>query len=317
MPSLGEPAMPLSSPRVCVVGSSNIDLTFHTSRLPRPGETLAGREFQIGFGGKGANQAVMAARLGARVTMISRVGGDVFGEQALRNFQQNSIDTTYVQRDADQSTGTAAIIVEDNGQNCILLVSGANAALSPEDVRQAETGLRACDVVLCQLEVPLETTLEAFRIARAAGVSTVLNPAPAVPLPDELLRLTDLCIPNETEVELLTGRRVTNLEEAKAAAQVLQQRGAGAVLVTLGERGVAVADDGWEHIPAAPVRAVDASGAGDAFIGSLAVFLLEGLPLQEAARSANRVAAMTVRRPGTQTSFPTRAELNDYLSDKQ
>ncbi|HZV06484.1 MAG TPA: ribokinase [Gemmataceae bacterium] len=307
--------MPPVSPRICVVGSSNMDLTFRTSRLPRPGETLAGKEFHIGFGGKGANQAVMAARLGASVTMVSRVGGDVFGEQVLRNFQQHGIDTTHVLRDADRPTGTAAIIVEDNGQNCILLVPGANAALSPEDVRQAATVLRECDVLLCQLEVPLETTLEAFRIVRAAGVSTVLNPAPAVPLPDELLRLTDLCIPNETEVELLTGQRVTNLEEARAAAQILQQRGAGAVLVTLGERGVVVADDDWEHIPATPVRAVDASGAGDAFIGSLAVFLLEGLPLQEAARSANRVAAISVTRPGTQASFPTRREIETLLSE--
>jgi ribokinase len=302
--------MPSASPHVCVVGSSNIDLTFRTSRLPRPGETLAGQEFHIGFGGKGANQAVMAARLGARVTMVSRVGGDIFGDQTIRNYQQNGIDTTHVMRDVDRPTGTAAIIVEDNGQNCILLVPGANAALSPEDVRQAATALRECDVVVCQLEVPLDTTLEAFRIARMAGVSTVLNPAPAVPLPDELLRLTDLCIPNETEVELLTGQHVTNLEEAKAAAQVLQQRGAGAVLVTLGERGVVVADDDWGHIPATPVRAVDASGAGDAFIGSLVVFLLEGLPLQEAARSANRVAAMSVTRPGTQASFPTRREID-------
>jgi ribokinase len=307
--------MATAPPRICVVGSSNIDLTFRISRLPRPGETLAGQDFQIGFGGKGANQAVMAARLGATVTMVSRVAGDVFGNQIMSNYQQNGIDTTYVLRDGNRPTGTAAILVEDNGQNCILLVPGANAALSPEDVGQAATTLRECDVVLCQLEVPLETTLEAFRIARTAGVSTILNPAPAVPLPDELLRLTDLCIPNETEVELLTGQRVTNLEEAKAAAQILQQRGAGVVLVTLGERGVIVADDDWGHIPATPVRAVDASGAGDAFIGSLAVFLLEGLPLQEAARSANRVAAMSVTRPGTQASFPTRREIETFLSE--
>jgi ribokinase len=303
--------MPASSPRICVVGSANIDLTFRTSRLPRPGETLTGQAFQIGFGGKGANQAVMAARLGARVPMIARIGNDVFGEQTLHNFQQHGIDTTHVLRDAEQPTGTAAILVEDSGQNCILIVSGANAALTPEDVRAAESLLRESSLVLCQLEVAMETTREAFLLARAAGARTILNPAPAALLSDELLRLTDLCIPNETEVELLTGQRVTTPEEAKAAAEVLRQRGARAVLVTMGERGVVVVDEGWEHIPAPPVHAVDSSGAGDAFIGSLAVFLLEGLSLRQAARQANRVAALSVTRPGTQSSFPTRSEIGD------
>lgn len=298
-------------PRVCVVGSSNIDLTFRTTRLPRRGETLTGQAFQLGFGGKGANQAVMAARLGARVTMISRVGRDLFGEQTLHNYQQHGIDTTHVRRDAEQPTGTAAIIVEDSGQNCILIVAGANAALTPEDVRAAQALVRESNLVLCQLEVPMETTREALVLARAAGVRTILNPAPAVPLPDELLRLSDLCIPNETEAELLTGQRVTTPEEAKAAAEILQQRGAGAVLVTLGERGVVVVDEDWEHIPAPPVCAVDASGAGDAFIGSLAVFLVEGISLRQAARRANRAAALSVTRRGTQTSFPTRAEIDE------
>ncbi|HTU88707.1 MAG TPA: ribokinase [Gemmataceae bacterium] len=302
-------------PRICVVGSSNIDLTFRMPRLPRPGETLAGQSFQLGFGGKGANQAVMAARLGARVTMVSRVGRDIFGEQTVHNYQQHGIDTTHVLRDASQPTGTAAIVVEESGQNCILLVPGANASLSPDDVRTAASILGECGMLLCQLEVPVETTLEAFRIARAAGVRTLLNPAPAAPLPDELLRLTDLCVPNETETEMLTGQRVTTPEEARAAAEMLRQRGAGAVLVTLGARGVVLVEEGWEHLAATPVRAVDASGAGDAFIGSLAVFLLEGLPLRQAAQLANRAAALSVTRPGTQASFPTRDEIDDFMSD--
>ncbi len=305
--------MVAQAPGICVVGSSNIDLTFRTSRLPRPGETLAGQAFQLGFGGKGANQAVMAARLGARVAMIARVGNDVFGEQTLQNFQQQGIDTTYVLHDSEKPTGTAAIVVEDSGQNCILIVPGANAALTPEDVRAAESMIRESSLVLCQLEVALETTREALLLARADGVRTILNPAPAIPLSDEVLRLTDFCIPNETEVELLTGQRVTTPDEAKLAAQILQQRGAGAVLVTLGERGVVVVDDGCKHIPAPTVPAVDASGAGDAFIGSLAVFLLEGRSLHEAARLANRVAALSVTRPGTQTSFPIRTDLDAFL----
>ena len=301
--------------RVCVVGSSNLDLTFRMPRLPQPGETLAGQSFQLGFGGKGANQAVMAARLGARVTMITRIGRDVFGEQTVHNFQQHGIDTTHVLRDEERPTGTAAILVEPGGQNCILLVAGANAALTPADVRAAAEAIRECGILLCQLEVPLETTQEAFCIARAAGVRTILNPAPAAPLPDDLLRLTDLCIPNETEAEQLTGQRVTTLEEARRAAEQLRRRGAGTVLVTLGAGGVLVMDESGEHIPAVPVRAVDASGAGDVFIGSLAVFLLEGLALGQAVQRANRAAALSVTRPGTQASFPTRTEIESYLSN--
>jgi ribokinase len=302
-------------PRVCVVGSSNLDLTFRTTRLPRPGETLAGQTFQLGFGGKGANQAVMAARLGAWVTMVTRVGCDVFGEQTVRNYQEHGIDSTHVLRDRERPTGVASIVVDDAGQNCILLVSGANAGLSPEDVRAAASAIGEAGVLLCQLEVPLETTLEAFRVARAAGVRTILNPAPAVPLPDELLRLTDFCIPNETEAELLTGQRVTTPTEAETAARALQDRGPGTVLVTLGPRGVLLVEGQTaELVPAVQVRAVDASGAGDAFIGSLAVFLVEGVPLREAARRANIAAALSVTRPGTQASFPTRAEVETGLS---
>lgn len=305
--------MPPTPSRICVVGSANIDLTFRTPRLPHPGETLAGQTFQLGFGGKGANQAVMAARLGASVSMIARVGNDVFGEQTLQNYRNQGINTDYVLRDAERPTGTAAILVEDSGQNCILIVPGANAVLTPADVRAAESVLRNSSVVLCQLEVAMETTLEAFLLAHAAGARTILNPAPAVPLPDELLRLTDICIPNETEAELLTGQRVTTADEARAAATILRQRGAGAVLVTLGKRGVVVVDEDWEHIPAPQVRAVDASGAGDAFIGSLAVFLHQGMSLRQAAQRANRVAAISVTRPGTQASFPTSSEIDDFF----
>ena len=301
-------------PRICVVGSSNIDLTFRTARLPRSGETLAGHDFQVGFGGKGANQAVMAARLGAAVAMVARVGGDVFGEQSLRNYQDHGIDATHVWRDAERPTGVASIIVEDTGQNCILLVPGANARLSPDDVRAAASAIESAGALLCQLEVPMETTHAALRVARRAGVRTMLNPAPAAHLDDELLQRTDLCIPNETEAGQLTGQPVTTLEEAEAAARVLWSRGAGVVLVTLGEGGVLLVDrEHREHIPAMPVRAVDASGAGDAFIGSLAVFLVEGLPLREAARRANIAAALSVTRPGTQASFPTRAEVESHL----
>jgi ribokinase len=307
--------MPPDRPRICVVGSSNIDLTFRTSRLPRPGETLAGLAFQLGFGGKGANQAVMAAQLGARVTMVSKLGADSFGEEILHNFQKHGIDTAHVRRDDQRSTGVAAIIVDEQARNCILVVPGANLGLTPADVQAATAAIQAADVLLCQLEVPVEVTLAAFRLAKAAAVRTILNPAPAAPLPDELLALTDLCVPNETEVELLTGLAAPGLAEAEAAARLLLDRGPRTVIVTLGDRGVLLVDGsaGEEHISPVPVQAVDPSGAGDAFIGSLAVFLAEGLPLRDAMSRANTVAALSVTRPGTQAAFPARAEVEAFL----
>lgn len=298
--------------RICVVGSSNVDLTFRTARMPLVGETLSAHQFHFAFGGKGANQAVTAARLGATVSFIARVGNDAFGQESLRSLRADGLDTAHVRADPDRPTGTAAIIVDDAAQNCILVVAGANGALSPQDVRDAGPAIQSAHVLLCQLEVPLETTLEAFRVARAAGVRTILTPAPAVPLPDELYRLTDLLVPNETELELLTGPG-----QLESAARALRDRGANAVAVTLGERGVLLLDDaGPIHIPAVPVTAVDPTGGGDAFSGSLAVFWAEGGSLREAARKAAAVAALTVTRLGTQTAFPTRAEVDAFIARK-
>ncbi len=301
--------MPMEEARVAVVGSANLDLTFRTPRLPRPGETLIGTGFQIGLGGKGANQAVMAARLGARVHFLGRVGNDVFGEQMLGGLRAEGIDTTHVSRDDARPTGVAGIVVDANGQNCILVVPGANHGLASADVRAAASVLQSARVLVAQLETPLEATGEAFRLARAARVATILNPAPAAPLPDELLRLTDLCIPNETELAALTGHPTDTLADVETAAHLLHGRGPGAVLVTLGARGALLVDDRATHVPAVPVQAVDSSGAGDAFIGTLAVLLAEGRGVREALRPAAAVAALSVTRPGTQTSFPTRAEV--------
>jgi ribokinase len=300
-------------PRVCVVGSTNIDLTFRTPRLPRPGETLAGHGFHLGHGGKGGNQAVMAARLGAHVTLVSRVGRDAFGTHALANYRAAGIDTCHVHADDGLPSGMAAILVDDQARNCILIVPGANQKLTPADVRKAIVPLQSASVLLCQLEVPLETTLEAFRLARAAGLRTVLNPAPAAPLPDELLRLTDLCVPNETELELLTGRPVRTPDEAEAAARLLHLPATATVIVTLGARGaLVVGPKGREQIPAPAVEALDSTGAGDAFVGSLGVYLAEGRPLPEAVRRACAVAALSVTRPGTQASYPSLAEVTAF-----
>jgi ribokinase len=292
-----------------------MDLTVRAPRLPRPGETLAGHGFHMGFGGKGANQAVMAARLGAQVRMVTRLGRDLFGEQTLRNYRDEGIDTTYVSLDDALPSGVAAIVVDDAARNCIVVVPGSNGALTPDDVRAAAAAVTEADVLLCQLEVPAETTLAAFRLARAAGVRTVLNPAPAGPLPPDLLGLTDLCVPNETEIEILTGRPVTNPEEAGEVARLLAGPDGPAVIITLGEKGaLLVAGGSSVHIPAVPVSAADPTGAGDAFIGSLAVFWAQGLALAEAARRAGAVAALSVTRPGAQASFPTGAEAEAFLA---
>jgi ribokinase len=303
-----------TSARICVVGSVNVDLTFRTTRLPRPGETLVGQAFQREFGGKGANQAVMAARLGAQVALVARVGDDVFGRDSLRHLRECGLDTTYLKLDAERSTGVAGIVVDQQARNCILVIPGANFGLSPGDVRAAAPALAAASVVLCQLEVPLETTLEALRVAKAAGARTILNPAPATPLPREFLPLADVCIPNETEIETLTGKRAETIEEVAAAALELRGHGGQSIIVTLGGRGALILEnDEMVHIPVVPVAAVDPTGAGDAFIGSLAVFWSEGHNLLEAARMANAVAALTVTRQGTQSAFPTRAQAETFL----
>jgi ribokinase len=306
--------MTTHTPKICVVGSSNIDLISMVPRLPKLGETLVGHSFHLGYGGKGANQAVMAAKLGAQVTMVTRVGRDVFGEGTLKNYQAQGIDTTHVLFDESRFSGVAPIFVDPHAQNFIVIVPGANLGLSEADVHSARQVILAADVLVCQLEVPVETTLEAFRLAKSGGVRTVLNPAPAAPLPDELLQLTDICAPNETETELLTGQSVHTVSEAEAAARLLLARGPKVVILTLGERGALVVDgDAVEHVPAVKVEAVDPTGAGDAFIGSLAVYAAEGLSLRDAVLRANAVAALSVMKIGTQVSFPMRADADAFL----
>lgn len=305
----------MASAKICVVGSSNIDLISRVPRLPKLGETLVGHSFHLGYGGKGANQAVMAARLGARVSMVTRLGRDVFGEGTLKNYREQGIDTQHVMFDDTRFSGVAPIFVDDNAQNFIVVVPGANLGLSPEDARAARGVILAAPLLICQLEVPIETTLEAFRIAKTGNVQTILNPAPAAPLPDELLQLSDICAPNETEAEILTGLPVHTPGDAEKAARALLERGPKNVILTLGERGTLLVNrETVEHVPPVQVDAVDPTGAGDAFIGSLAVFLGEGLSLRDAILRANAVAALSVTKIGTQTSFPTRAEADAFLA---
>ena len=288
-----------------------MDLIAYAPRLPAPGETLMGTRFQTGYGGKGANQAVAAARLGAAVAMVARVGGDVFGADMLANFAAQGIDVAHVLRTEGVSSGVAPIAVDDAGRNAIIVVAGANALLTPADVDAAAPAIGRARVLLCQLEVPIETSLRALTLARAAGVLTILNPAPAPEaLPDAMLRVSDLVCPNESEASAITGIRVTDAASAEAAGRVLVGRGARAAIVTLGAAGCLYvsASETW-RAPAPVVTAVDTTGAGDCFLGSLAFFLARAAGLRDAAIRAAAVAALSVQRPGTQTSYPYAADL--------
>jgi ribokinase len=292
--------------RCCVVGAANIDLISYVPRLPRVGETLHGSSFQMGYGGKGANQAVMAAKLGAEVIMVCKLGRDVFGEGTLENFQTCGVDTTHVRFTDDAFSGVAPIAVDPEGRNSIIIVTGANDLLSVDDLERARQAISASDALVCQLEVSVETSLAALRIAREEGVRTIFNPAPArEELPEELYCLSDVLCPNEPETELLTG-----MPAGEEAARELLARGAGSVVLTLGERGCLVVEgDDALHVPVEQVRAIDTTGAGDAFVGALAALLAAGRTLGDAAERANAVAAVSVQRRGTQTSFPSAAEL--------
>lgn len=288
-----------------------MDLIAYAPRLPAPGETLMGTRFQTGYGGKGANQAVAAARLGAAVAMVARVGGDVFGADMLANFAAQGIDVAQVLRTEGVSSGVAPIAVDDAGRNAIIVVAGANALLTPADVDAAAPAIGRARVLLCQLEVPIETSLRALTLARAAGVLTILNPAPAPEaLPDAMLRVSDLVCPNESEASAISGIPVTDAASAEAAGRVLVGRGARAAIVTLGAAGCLYvsASETW-RAPAPVVTAVDTTGAGDCFLGSLAFFLARAAGLRDAAIRAAAVAALSVQRPGTQTSYPYAADL--------
>jgi ribokinase len=297
------------SPRIAVIGSANTDLTTFADVFPRPGETLFGKNFEMGFGGKGANQAVAARLCGAEVTMVAKVGGDLFGRATLDNFASFGIDTTHVQVIDDAPTGVAPIFVEPDGQNRIIVVRGANDRLTPADVDAAARELRAVDAIILQFEIPLATVYHSIRFARDHNIRCIVNPAPAVPAELAALTAADLFIPNESEAEQITGQPVHSEADARACAAALLARGFPRVVITLGARGALVADAaGQRLVPAFAVESMDTSGAGDAFIGSLAVFLAEGLAEQEALSRANLYAALSTTRIGTQKSFARRAD---------
>lgn len=293
--------------KVMVIGSSNTDMVMQLDTLPTAGQTLLGDNFQVHPGGKGANQAVAAARLGAEVIFVAAVGADQFGQQAVHNFEQDQIDVSCIKTCPNHPSGVALIMVGGNGENMIGVASGANFQLLPEDIPTDKMSDMNC--VLLQLETPIDTVMHAARHAKAQGIPVVLNPAPAQALSDELLSCVDILTPNETEAEALTGIPVTDQASAQQAAHALLAKGVKTVLITLGENGVLLSQQGSEAqcIPAEKVEAVDTTAAGDTFNGALCAGFAKGMPLLDAIHYANHAAAISVTKPGAQPAIPHEA----------
>jgi ribokinase len=294
---------------IAVVGSANVDLTTFHDAFPKLGETIFGKSFDLGFGGKGANQAVAARLCGANVAMVAKVGNDLFGPATIKNFESLGIDASCVTITDGVSSGVAPIFVDPSGENRIIVVKGANDCLTPEDVDAAAPLLRKANAIVLQFEIPLRTVYHAVQFAKTNGIRCIVNPAPAQPVDFDQLRGAEYFIPNESEAETITGMPVHTAGDAKGCAQFLLEKGMRRVIITRGERGCLLADhESVEFLPAFQVSSVDTTGAGDAFIGSFAVFLGEGLPEKEALRRASLYAALSTTKVGTQKSFWNRAE---------
>jgi len=304
-------------PRIAVVGSANIDLTTFTNQFPKPGETIFGQKFDLGFGGKGANQAVAARLCGAEVFMVARVGSDLFGPATIENFRKQGIDPTHVKQVEGLSSGVAPIFVDPSGQNRILVVKGANDALKAGDVDAAAEMLKSVDCIVLQFEIPVETVYYTVDFARRNGIRCILNPAPAHPVDMAALKDLDYFVPNESEAETITGSPVKTVDDAKKCAEKLVAGGIRRVIITLGANGSLLATrEEHEHVPPFSVKSIDSTGAGDAFIGSFAVFLGEGVPEREAVRRANLYAGLSTTGIGTQKSFFDRARFDAEWSTR-
>ena len=292
-----------------------MDLVFRTPRMPAPGETLHGHDFHQIPGGKGANQAVAAARLGASVNFIGAVGDDGFGQFSRNCLAAEKINLSYLSTVKDMATGVAGILVTDSGENSIVLAAGANATLSPGQIDAASQSISSAQVLLCQLETPLDTVTRAIEIARAQGVKVILNPAPARDLSDTLLQQVDFLIVNETEATQLSSVEVTDQASAQVASQKLLQRGSGCVLLTMGGNGALITEaSGSQFIPAIKVDVVDTTAAGDTFVGAFAVGLANGLSILQASTEAQYAAALTVTKLGAQTSIPDRKTVLEFMA---
>ena len=302
------------SKNIVVVGSSNTDMIIKTKKIPKPGETVIGGKFFKAAGGKGANQAVAAARAGGHVTLIASVGKDVFGEEAIKGFRNDGINVEYIKRNDELASGIALIFIDGNGENSIAVASGANLNLEEADLVIAQDKITNADVLLMQLEIPIETVEAAAKIACSAGVKVILNPAPAQPLRDELLKCISILTPNESEAELLTGVEVKNENDAKKAAKFLLAKGVELVIITLGASGALVAtNEESKLICGFKVNAVDTTAAGDVFNGALSVAFSESKCLDDAIKFAHAAAAISVTKIGAQPSAPRLTEINKFL----
>jgi len=300
----------MNSKKIVVIGSCNTDMVVKSDRLPVPGETVLGGAFMMNPGGKGANQAVAIARLGGNVTFISKTGNDLFGRQSIEMYGDENIVTDYIFSDQNLPSGVALIMVDRNGENCIVVASGANGTLSPKDIEKARNVIESADILLMQLEVPMDTVEYAAKLAHEKGVKVVLNPAPAAFLSNDLLHCLYTIIPNKTEAEMLSGIKVSDLETAKQAADIIAAKGVDKVVITLGSKGALIKDgDNYTNIPAESVNAVDTTAAGDTFCGALCVYLSEGYSLTESVRYANAAAAIVVTRIGAQSAIPYKNEV--------
>jgi ribokinase len=297
--------------KIIVVGSCNTDMVIKSDRLPVPGETVIGNTFMMNPGGKGANQAVAIARMGGNVTFISKTGNDLFGRQSIEVYNTEGIETDYIFSDPNNPSGVALIYVDIHGENCIVVASGANGTLSVKDIEKAKAEIEKADLLLMQLEIPMETVEYAAKIAFDQGVKVILNPAPAQSLSTTLFKYLYIITPNKTEAEILSGVKVTDWDSAKKAADAISEKGVDIVVITLGSKGVLVKEGKVYHeINAEKVEAVDTTAAGDTFSGALCVGLSEGLNIVEAVKMACKAAAITVTRMGAQASIPYRKELN-------
>ena len=309
--------MDRQNPKVVVVGSFNMDLVVKAGRRPQTGETLMGEVFGMFIGGKGSNQAIAAARLGANVTMIGRLGTDLFGDTLMAAHAEEGIYTDYVIRDTEVGTGVASILIDADGDNSIVLVPQANMRLSVEDIERASESIAAADVLLLQLEVPISASQRAAEIAKSNGATVVLNPAPAQELPDDFLAQVDILTPNEVETESLSGVRVSTTTDAERAAKVLLDKGLSVVILTLGERGaLLLTSDLTQQIPAYSVEVVDTTAAGDAFCGALATGLARGENLVDAVGFANAAGALAVTVLGAAPSIPTAAQVEAFRGER-
>ncbi|GAB1416680.1 ribokinase [Paludibacter sp.] len=301
----------MDSKRIVVVGSCNTDMVVKSDRLPVPGETVLGGAFMMNPGGKGANQAVSAARMGGNITFVSKTGNDLFGRQSVERYGEENIVTDYIFSDQDLTSGVALIMVDRNGENCIVVASGANGSLSPKDIDKAKDIIESADILLMQLEIPIETVEYAAKIASNKGVKVVLNPAPAAFLSNELLKCLYAIIPNKTEAEMLSGIKVNGLDTAKQAADIISAKGVDVVVITLGSKGSLIKEgDRYTYVEAEKVEAVDTTAAGDTFCGSFCVGVSEGLSIEDAVKMATKAAAITVTREGAQAAIPYRSEIS-------